>query len=132
MSKDKFYEDLFAVSFSLIDGEDDAIANMSNISSLVYHALNELIPNSANWVGFYITRKKDLLILGPFHGKPACLRIPFGKGVCGTSAEKKESVVVPDVHHFPGHIACDSASRSEVVIPLKNKSGNILGVYDLD
>ncbi|MCH5351957.1 MAG: GAF domain-containing protein [Acutalibacter sp.] len=84
-----------------------------------------------NWAGFYLTHGEELL-LGPFQGKPACIHIPWRKGVCGTAAAKKETVIVPDVHEFPGHIACDSASRSEIVVPLVNRNGEVLGVLDID
>lgn len=110
---------------SLIEGETDALANLSNGAALLYHSLD-----SINWAGFYL-HKENQLILGPFQGKPACIRIPLGRGVCGTAAESRETVVVPDVHLFPGHIACDGASRSEIVVPLV-KNGLLLGVLDID
>ncbi len=110
---------------SLIGGETDALANLSNGAALLYHSLD-----SINWAGFYL-HKENQLILGPFQGKPACIRIPLGRGVCGTAAESRETVVVPDVHLFPSHIACDGASRSEIVVPLV-KNGLLLGVLDID
>jgi GAF domain-containing protein len=109
----------------LIAGERDGLANAANLTALIHEAMPAL-----NWVGFYFLRGGEL-ILGPFQGKVACVRIPLGKGVCGTAAERRETVVVPDVHEFPGHIACDAASRSEIVVPLI-QSGRLLGVLDLD
>lgn len=101
------------------------IANLANAAALLYHTLPGL-----NWAGFYIL-EGDALVLGPFQGKMACIRIPMGNGVCGTAARKNETVVVPDVHRFPGHIACDCASNSEIVIPLR-KDGQVIGVLDID
>ena len=101
------------------------IANLANAAALLYHTLPEL-----NWAGFYML-EGDTLVLGPFQGKTACIRIPMGTGVCGTAAKKNETVVVPDVHRFPGHIACDCASNSEIVIPLR-KDGRVIGVLDID
>ena len=101
------------------------IANLANAAALLYHTLPEL-----NWAGFYML-EGDTLVLGPFQGKTACIRIPMGNGVCGTAAKKNETVVVPDVHRFPGHIACDCASNSEIVIPLR-KDGRVIGVLDID
>ncbi len=101
------------------------IANAANMAALLYHGLPEV-----NWVGFYFVRGSQL-VLGPFQGLPACVRIAWGKGVCGSAAEQARTLVVPDVHAFAGHIACDSASRSEVVVPLRS-SGTVLGVLDLD
>jgi L-methionine (R)-S-oxide reductase len=114
---------------ALLAGERNYIANAANISSLVFHSLSTL-----NWVGFYfldITSTSKELVLGPFIGKPACIRIPLGKGVCGTSASTSRTIVVDDVHLFEGHIACDSASNSEVVIPII-KNNVLLGVFDID
>ncbi|MBB5172763.1 GAF domain-containing protein [Texcoconibacillus texcoconensis] len=110
---------------ALLEGEDDFIANLSNATSL----LNQFLDN-INWVGFYLW-KQDQLVLGPFQGLPACVRIPSGKGVCGTAVERRETVRVEDVHKFPGHIACDAASNSEIVIPMM-KDGELLGVLDID
>lgn len=107
-------------------GEPDLIANLSNISALVYEALDNV-----NWVGFYLTREPETLVLGPFQGKVACLRIAFGKGVCGTAASSRQTQRVIDVHQFAGHIACDSASNSEVVVPLI-VNDKVVGVFDLD
>ena len=106
-------------------GENDLIANLSNASAVI-----KLAYEGTNWVGFYLF-KENMLVLGPFQGKPACIRIPLSKGVCGAAASKKETVLVPNVHKFPGHIACDSASRSEIVIPIL-KDGKLFGVLDMD
>jgi len=110
---------------ALLAGERDLIANAANLAALIYHGLPDL-----NWAGFYF-RQGGELVLGPFQGKPACVRIPLGSGVCGTAALRAATVLVPDVHEFPGHIACDPASRSELVVPLL-ESGEVLGVLDLD
>ncbi|WP_059171414.1 GAF domain-containing protein [Bacillus sp. FJAT-27445] len=111
---------------ALLEGEKNVIANLSNASALLNQFLDRV-----NWVGFYMADEESELVLGPFQGLPACVRIPFGKGVCGTSALKKETIRVEDVHQFPGHIACDAASQSEIVIPLL-KDGRLLGVLDID
>lgn len=112
---------------SLTENVPHKIANYANASALLYDALFDI-----NWVGFYFCEEaSDKLILGPFQGKPACIEIPVGKGVCGTAFAKGETIVVPDVHEFPGHIACDSASASEIVVPLK-KEGKVFGVLDID
>lgn len=124
-SKAELYADLLGQVKSLLEGERDLTANAANVAALLFHALPDL-----NWAGFYWMRDGGL-VLGPFQGKPACVRIALGKGVCGTSAASARTVVVPDVHAFPGHIACDSASESEVVIPVL-KAGAVLGVLDLD
>lgn len=110
---------------ALLEGEKNRIANLSNASALLGQFLDRI-----NWVGFYLLEDEEL-VLGPFQGLPACVRIPMGKGVCGTSAAKEETIVVADVHLFPGHIACDAASQSEIVIPLI-KEGQLLGVLDID
>jgi L-methionine (R)-S-oxide reductase len=109
----------------LLSGESDFVANAANTSALIFDALPDL-----NWVGFYFL-KGDELVVGPFQGKPACVRIALGKGVCGTAAVERRTIVVPDVAAFPGHIACDAASRSEVVVPLI-AGRELLGVLDLD
>jgi GAF domain-containing protein len=124
-NKRDFYESLAQQLAALLQGEPDAIANAANMSALIYELLPDL-----NWAGFYFMRGSEL-VLGPFQGRVACVRIPVGRGVCGTAAERMASVVVPDVHAFPGHIACDSASRSELVVPLI-RNGAVLGVLDLD
>lgn len=110
---------------SLLAGERDFIANAANVAAVLYHALRDV-----NWAGFYLQRGTDL-VLGPFQGKPACVRIGPGRGVCGAAFEQRKTLIVPDVHEFSGHIACDSASRSEVVVPLI-KEGRAIGVLDLD
>lgn len=110
---------------ALLSGERDLIANAANTAALLYDALPDL-----NWAGFYLYKSGEL-VLGPFQGKPACVRIPLGKGVCGTAAQRRATVLVEDVHQFPGHIACDSASNSEIVITLL-RGGELLGVLDLD
>jgi len=124
-AKTEFYASLVAQLRSLLKGEYDFIANAANFSALVYHSLPDV-----NWAGFYFLRE-DVLVLGPFQGKPACVRIPFGKGVCGFAAKLGETVIVPNVHEFQGHIACDSASNSEIVIPLFDGE-RVLGVFDVD
>jgi L-methionine (R)-S-oxide reductase len=124
-SKRDFYASLAQQLTALLKGEPDAIANAANMSALIYQFLPDL-----NWAGFYFMRGREL-VLGPFQGKTACVRIAVGRGVCGTAVERRESIVVPDVHAFPGHIACDSASRSELVVPLI-RDGRVLGVLDLD
>ncbi|NMB21089.1 MAG: GAF domain-containing protein [Firmicutes bacterium] len=111
---------------SLLEGETHWLANLANTSALLFSELEAL-----NWVGFYLLEDAEL-VLGPFQGKPACVRIQLGKGVCGTAATRREAIVVPDVHAFPGHIACDAASQSEVVIPMITREGRLLGVLDVD
>lgn len=125
MEKASFYQEVYRDLEALIGDERDWIANLSNASALLNEKLDRI-----NWVGFYIL-KGDELVLGPFQGKPACIRIGVGKGVCGQTVLHRKAHVVPDVHQFPGHIACDPASRSEVVIPLEHQ-GQILGVLDID
>jgi GAF domain-containing protein len=124
-SKPALYASLLAQAKSLFEGERDATANAANLSALLFHSLPGL-----NWAGFY-WMKSGGLVLGPFQGKPACVRIAVGKGVCGTAVAQRRTQIVDDVHAFPGHIACDSASESEVVIPLITH-GEVIGVLDLD
>ncbi|HSS22202.1 MAG TPA: GAF domain-containing protein [Pyrinomonadaceae bacterium] len=124
-TKQNLYSELAAQARSLLAGESDFIANAANLSSLLYHALPDV-----NWVGFYLYKDNEL-VLGPFQGQPACVRIAIGKGVCGTAAEKRQTILVDNVHEFPGHIACDSASNSEIVVPLV-RNRELLGVLDLD
>ena len=124
-SKPEQYAQLLAQARALLHGERDRIANAANLSALVYQALPDL-----NWVGFYFYDGTELVV-GPFQGLPACVRIPLDKGVCGAAASSRQTQRVPDVHAFPGHIACDSASRSELVVPLV-LDGELLGVFDLD
>lgn len=123
--KNEVYPQILAQFKALLEGERDFIANMANSASLLFHLLKDV-----NWVGFYLY-KEEQLVLGPFNGKPACVRIAIGKGVCGTTAAKGETIVVPDVHAFPGHIACDAASQSEIVVPML-KDGRLIGVLDID
>ena len=121
------YAELAQSLRSLLDGERDLVANAANMAALLFWSLRDL-----NWAGFYLVEpERGDLLLGPFQGKPACVRIPVGRGVCGTAAARRETVLVPDVHAFPGHIACDSASNSEVVVPVI-RDGTLLGVLDLD
>ena len=124
-SKQALYADLLEQANALFEGEHDFIANAANLAALLFHSLPDL-----NWAGFYFARDEGL-VLGPFQGKPACVRIALGKGVCGTAARDRKSIVVPDVDKFPGHIACDSASKSEIVIPLV-RFDRVIGVLDLD
>ena len=124
-SKAELYDALAAQLSSLLAGEHDPIANAANFSSLIFHSLPDL-----NWAGFYFERDGEL-VLGPFQGQPACVRIKIGQGVCGAGAAKCETVIVPNVHEFPGHITCDSASNSEIVVPLM-KGERLIGVLDLD
>ena len=124
-SKPEQYAQLLEQARALLHGERDRIANAANLSALVYHALPAL-----NWTGFYFYDGTELVV-GPFQGLPACVRIPLDKGVCGAAASSRQTQRVPDVHAFPGHIACDSASRSELVVPLV-LDGELLGVFDLD
>ncbi|KDM91258.1 GAF domain-containing protein [Photobacterium galatheae] len=124
-NKSAFYRRLTQQAVALIDGEPDIIANISNISALLNMELEDI-----NWVGFYLLKENEL-VLGPFQGKPACVRIPVGRGVCGTAASENKVQRVSDVHQFEGHIACDAASNSEIVIPLLVK-GQLYGVLDID
>jgi L-methionine (R)-S-oxide reductase len=124
-TKAGLYSDLLLQARGLLEGERDAVANSANIASLVFHALPDL-----NWAGFYWMKGGEL-VLGPFQGKPACVRIALGKGVCGTAARDRRTIVVPDVNEFPGHIACDAASKSEIVVPIV-QGGQVIGVFDVD
>ena len=123
--KQKLYASLVVQLLSLLKGEHDFIANAANFSALLFNSL----PN-VNWAGFYFLNGEEL-VLGPFQGNPACVRIPMGKGVCGVAAQQCETIIVPNVHEFPGHIACDVASNSEIVVPLFDGE-RLLGVLDLD
>ncbi|MXO60509.1 GAF domain-containing protein [Altererythrobacter salegens] len=123
--KSEFYRELVSAADALTAGEPDAVANMANVAALVWQLVPEL-----NWAGFYRVIG-DELVLGPFCGRPACIRIPFGSGVCGTAAQSGESQLVADVHAFPGHIACDAASQSELVVPVI-RDGAVIAVIDLD
>ena len=124
-SKAALYAQLAKQAGALHHGEHDRIANAANLSALAYQALPDL-----NWVGFYLFDGTEL-VLGPFQGKPACVRIPLDRGVCGAAASQRQTQLVPDVHAFPGHIACDAASRSEIVVPLVHQ-GELIGVWDVD
>ena len=126
MSKNAFYDSLLSQLQALIEGENDLIANLANTSALLNLALEDL-----NWVGFYLLKSPDELVLGPFQGKPACLRIPVGKGVCGTAVASGQTQRVADVHAFAGHIACDGASNSEIVLPIFDQ-GRVVAVLDID
>eukprot|EP00741_Cyanophora_paradoxa_P001764 tig00000073_g1711.t1 len=125
---------------ALVDGERDRVANMANAASLLYWGLNALSPDSVNWLGFYVwSASRRGLVLGPFHGQPACIFIAEGRGVCGAAAARRETLVVPDVHAFPGHIACDARSASEIVVPLLRpvpgpggEAPEVLAVLDAD
>lgn len=119
------YEALCMKLTALLDGVPHRIANLANASALIYESLEDL-----NWAGFYLL-EGETLVLGPFQGRPACIEIPMGRGVCGTAAQTGQTQLVPDVHLFPGHIACDSASNSEIVVPLRI-DGKVVGVLDLD
>ena len=119
------YADLHRSIAGVLAGEHDPIANCANFAALIFHGLPDL-----NWAGCYFLRGEEL-VLGPFQGQPACVRIAMGRGVCGTAALRRASVLVPDVHEFPGHIACDSASRSELVVPMIDGE-RLVGVFDLD
>jgi GAF domain-containing protein len=125
-AKIAMFDDLRSQLSGLVHGESDLIANTANFSSLVFNSMPGL-----NWAGFYFLRG-DELVLGPFQGKPACIRIKKGRGVCGTTVVEGKAIVVPDVHAFPGHIACDVNSRSELVVPVRGAGGEIVGVFDLD
>ncbi|KAG0205541.1 hypothetical protein BGX28_002840 [Mortierella sp. GBA30] len=147
-SKVEFYQDLEWQIQGIVDGQRNWVTNLANSSALIYHGLRAVTSKPINWVGFYVLDqsiapsvsvsvgseskpKKEALILGPFQGKVACTNIEFGRGVCGTAAAENRTLLVKDVHEFPGHIACDAASNSEVVVPLE-LDGRVIGVLDLD
>ena len=119
------HDDLLSDVKGLLSGETDPIANAANVTAAIWQHMDRI-----NWAGFYLLKEGEL-VLGPFQGKPACVRIPIGQGVCGTAAARRETIVVPDVHAFPGHIACDAASNAEIVVPLIH-GGALLGVFDID
>lgn len=125
-NKSEHYADLAQQARGMLTGEPSLIANAANFAALVYHSLPDL-----NWAGFYLYDGTELVV-GPFQGKPACIRIALGKGVCGTAAQTHQTQVVRDVHSFDGHIACDAASQSEIVVPLVKADGSLLGVWDVD
>jgi len=126
MLKHDFYQSLVKQTESLIGGESNIIANMANISALLFTSLEDV-----NWAGFYFMDSPTELVLGPFQGNPACIRIPVGKGVCGTAAATEQTQLISDVHAFDGHIACDAASNSEIVVPIM-KNGRVFAVLDID
>ncbi|WP_266159478.1 GAF domain-containing protein [Dyella silvatica] len=125
-SKRELYADLREQAQGLLAGEHDVIANAANFSALLFHSLPDL-----NWAGFYLYDGSELVV-GPFQGKPACIRIAMGRGVCGTAAQSRQTQLVRDVHEFDGHIACDAASNSEIVVPLVKADGSLFGVWDVD
>jgi GAF domain-containing protein len=125
-TKAEFYRELAVQCHALIDDERDSIANMANCAALIFNSVPRL-----NWAGFYLLKGGEL-VLGPFQGQPACVRIALGRGVCGTAAESHSMLRVADVTKFPGHIACDSASRSEIVVPLLTEDSQMIGVLDVD
>ncbi|WFP74556.1 GAF domain-containing protein [Mesorhizobium sp. WSM4906] len=125
-NKPAFYDELATQLKALLEGEADSIANAANTSALIYQMVPDL-----NWAGFYFLQSDEELVLGPFQGKPACVRIKVGKGVCGTAVDLGMSMLIKDVHDFPGHIACDADSRSELVVLLRDADG-VFGVLDLD
>ena len=126
LSKPDLYRELATQISALVQDETDPVANMANCAAVVFHSVPRI-----NWVGFYLLKGGEL-VLGPFQGRPACVRIPFGRGVVGTAAEKRTTIRVADVNQFPGHIACDSASKSEIVVPLVSDDSHLLGVFDID
>jgi L-methionine (R)-S-oxide reductase len=126
LSKPELYRELATQISALVQDETDPVANMANCAAVLFHSLPRL-----NWVGFYLLKGGEL-VLGPFQGQPACVRIAFGRGVVGTAAEKRTTIRVADVSEFPGHIACDSASKSEIVVPLVSDDSHLLGVLDVD
>jgi len=126
LPKSEMYQELAGQISALIEDETDAVANMANCAALIYHSVPRL-----NWAGFYLLKGGEL-VLGPFQGRAACVRVAFGRGVVGTAAEKRNVIRVADVNQFPGHIACDTASRSEIVVPLLSDDSHLLGVLDVD
>jgi GAF domain-containing protein len=126
LSKPELYRELTAQISGVVENETDPVANMANCAALIFHSVPKL-----NWVGFYLLKGGEL-VLGPFQGQVACVRIAFGRGVVGTAAEKRTTIRVADVNQFPGHIACDSASKSEIVVPLVSADSHLLGVLDVD
>lgn len=126
LPKEELYHELATQLSALIEGETDSVANMANCASLIFNSIPRL-----NWAGFYLLKGGEL-VLGPFQGRPACVRIEIGRGVCGTAAEKRTTLRIADVTKFPDHIACDSASRSEIVVPLVTEDSHLIGVLDVD
>ena len=126
LSKPDLYRELATQISALVQDETDPVANMANCAAVLFHSVPRL-----NWVGFYLLKGGEL-VLGPFQGRPACVRIAFGRGVVGTAAEKRTTIRVPDVNEFPGHIVCDSASKAEIVVPLVSDDSHLLGLLDVD
>lgn len=126
LSRTEIYDALSTTLEAVLEGETDVVAQMATVSCLVHHALGNL------WTGFYRVVAPRRLKVGPYQGTLGCLDIEFGKGVCGTAAERRETIIVPDVHAFPGHIACDAESRSEIVVPVFDASNELIAVFDLD
>jgi GAF domain-containing protein len=124
--KHRAYPQLFAYIVSILSGIDDDIAGMATISAMIHHSLGYL------WTGFYRVVAPDLLRVGPYQGSLGCLEIPFGKGVCGTAAAERRTIIVPDVSRYPGHITCDARAKSEVVVPVVDRAGTLIGVLDVD
>ena len=129
MDKRSRYEEVGAEIAAVIEGEGNPVARMATVSNMLHHAFDHFF-----WTGFYVVdpEKPDELVVGPYQGTLGCLRIPFGKGVCGTAAERRETVIVADVHAFPGHIACDARSESEIVVPVFDRDGRLFAVLDVD
>ena len=127
--KAKQYAEVAAEIAAVLDGETNLVARMATVSNILHHAFDHYF-----WTGFYLVdpERPDELVIGPYQGSLGCLRIPFSKGVCGASATRRETVIVPDVHAFPGHIACDSRSESEIVVPVFDKAGRLIAVFDVD
>ncbi|KAL2919736.1 hypothetical protein HK105_200651 [Polyrhizophydium stewartii] len=133
--KPSFYRDVVAQTRAVVDPSLPLVSNLANVAALLYWAYHDpAVARPVNWVGFYLrsAARPDTLLLGPFHGRVACTSIRIGQGVCGTAADERRSVLVRNVHEFKGHIACDSASESELVVPLVHPDGRLLGVFDLD
>ena len=125
-TKEEKYSEIYPQLLSIVEGEPDLIANMANIAALLHEQF------SFWWTGFYRVESEDMLVLGPFQGPVACTRIKKGRGVCGTAYERRETVIVPDVEQFPGHIACSSLSRSEIVVPVFSQANEVIAVLDID
>lgn len=127
MSKREIYDQAFQEIRAVLDGVDDVVTTLATVASVLHHKLPY-----ASWTGFYCVREPELLRVGPYQGPVACLEIPFDRGVCGAAARERTTQVVPDVHAFPGHIACDAAARSEIVVPIDDAEGRLVAVLDID
>lgn len=127
MSKREIYDQAFQDIRAVLDGVDDSVTTLATVASVLHHKLPY-----ASWTGFYCVREPELLRVGPYQGPVACLEIPFDRGVCGAAARERKTQVVPDVHAFPGHIACDAAARSEIVVPIDDAEGRLVAVLDID